>query len=109
MMRSDRGSVSQSVSQKKAKLVIPAFIKGKSQLDPMGVEKTRGIASVRIHVERVTGQRRREFTILEGKMLTDFLVFSPHRSLHGQVPIMDGFVRVCLALVNVCPTAVPFD
>lgn len=94
MVRSDWGSVSQSVSQKKAKLVIPAFIKGKSQLDPMDVEKTMGIATIRIHVERVTGLLRREFIILEGTMLTDSLVFSPHKSLHGQVPIMDGFARL---------------
>ena len=48
----DRGSTtSESVGLRHCKLVIPAFTKGKNQLDP--VEQSRGIASVRIHVERV--------------------------------------------------------
>ena len=50
----DRGfTIAESVGLKQAKLVIPAFTKGKSQLDPVDVEKARGIANVRIHVERV--------------------------------------------------------
>ena len=109
MVKSARGSPSQSVSLKKATLVIAAFTKGKSQLDPMDVEKARNIASVRIHVVRVTGLLRREYTVLECALLTDSLVFSLHGPSHGQVPIMDGLVRVCSALVNVCPTVVPFD
>lgn len=52
----DRGfTITESVGLQQAKLLIPAFTKGKSQLDPVDVEKTRGIASVRIHVERVIG------------------------------------------------------
>ena len=109
MVKSARGSPSQSVSLKKGKLVIAAFTKGKSQLDPLDVEKARNIASVRIHVVRVTGLLRREYTILECALLTDSIVFSPHGPPHGQVPIMDGLVRVCSALVNVCPIVVPFD
>ena len=38
-----------------AKLAIPAITKGKSQSDPVSVEKTRGIANVRKHLERVIG------------------------------------------------------
>ena len=56
MVIADRGfTIAESVGLKQAKLVIPAFTKGKSQLDPVDVEKTRGIANVRIHVERVIG------------------------------------------------------
>ena len=70
----DRGfTVSESVGLRQAKLVIPAFTKGKSQLDTEDVEKTRGIESVRIHVERVIGLLRRKYTILEGTLPTDFL------------------------------------
>lgn len=55
MVMADRGfTISESVGLKQAKLVVPAF-KGKSQLDPADVERTKGIASVRIHVERVIG------------------------------------------------------
>lgn len=63
MVMADRGfTVNESVGLKQAKLVVPAFTKGKSQLDPVDVEKTRGIASVRIHVERVIGLLRRKYT-----------------------------------------------
>lgn len=48
-------TISESVGLKQAKLVVPAFTKGKSQLDPADVGRTKGIASVRIHVERVIG------------------------------------------------------
>jgi hypothetical protein len=34
-------------------LNIPAFTKGKDQLDPVDVEKKRMILTIRIHVERV--------------------------------------------------------
>ena len=40
----DRGlTISESVGLKQAKLVVPAFTKGKSQLDPADVERTKGI------------------------------------------------------------------
>ena len=61
-------TVAESVSMRQARLVIPAFTKGKSQLDPVDVEKTRGIANVRIHVERVIGLFRRKYIILEGTL-----------------------------------------
>lgn len=51
----DRGfTIRDGVALKHPQLVIPAFTKGKEQLDPIDVEKTRGIAHVRTHVERVT-------------------------------------------------------
>ena len=73
----ERGfTLAESVGTRQARLVIPAFTKGKSQLDPVFVEKTRVIANVRIHVERVIGLFRGKYTILEGTLLTDFLVSS---------------------------------
>ena len=101
----DRGfTIAESVGLKQAKLVIPAFTKGKSQLDPVDVEKTRGIANVRIHVERVIGLLRRKYTILEGTLPTDFL-----NSANGEVRMIDRILRVCAALVNLCPPIIPFD
>ena len=65
MVMADRGfTISESVVLKQARLVILAFTKGKYQLDPVDVEQTRGIANVRIHVERVIGLLREKFTIL---------------------------------------------
>ena len=42
----DRGfTIEENWSLYQAKLAIPAFTKGKSQLDPVSVEKTRGITN----------------------------------------------------------------
>ena len=65
MVMADRGfTITESVALKQARLVIPAYTKGREQLDPIDVEKTRALASVRIHVERVIGLLRRKYTIL---------------------------------------------
>ena len=80
------------------------FTKGKSQLDPVDVEKTRGIANVRIHVERLIGLLRRKYAILEGTLPTDFLVSSQNAP-----PVTDRVIRVCAALVNLCPPILPYD
>ena len=105
MVMADREfTIAESVGLKQAKLVIPAFTKGKSQLDPVDVEKTRGIANVRIHVERVIGLLRRKYTILEGTLPTDFL-----NCANGEVPMIDRILRVCATLVNLCPPIIPFD
>lgn len=60
----DRGfTISESVGLKQGELVIPAFTKGKAQLDPVDVERSRGISNVRILVERVIGLPQRKYTI----------------------------------------------
>ena len=110
MVMADRGfTISESVGLKQAELAIPTFTKGKAQLYPIDVEKTRGIASVRIHVERVIGLLRNKYTILEGTLPTDFLNGSASGPPDSQVPIIDGIFRVCSAFVNLCPPIVPFD
>ena len=102
----DRGfTVEESVAFKRAELVIHAFIKGKSQLDPIDVEKTRGIAHVRIHVERVIGLLRRKYSILYGILPTDYL----STSAKDQSPLIHQVLRVSAALTNLCPPIVPFD
>ena len=54
LVMADRGfTIHESLVCKQAELAIPAFTRGKDQLDPVDVEKTRGIANVRIHVERL--------------------------------------------------------
>ena len=67
LVTADRGfTIHDGVALKHAQLVIPAFTKGKEQLDPIDVEKTRGIAHVRIHVELVIGLLGRKYTIFRG-------------------------------------------
>ncbi|XP_020911922.1 uncharacterized protein LOC110249682 [Exaiptasia diaphana] len=106
MVMADRGfTIQESVSLKRAELVIPAFTKGKTQLDPMDVERTRGIANVRIHVERVIGLLRSKYTILQGTLTTDFLITNSKSTK----PLIDKILRVSAALVNLCPSIIPFD
>ena len=63
----DRGFlVGTSIRQYNAKLQIPAFIKFRKQLDPMEIEATRGLAAVKIHVERVITHVRQKYCILMG-------------------------------------------
>ena len=59
LVLADRGfTIQEEVCYYGAKLHIPAFTKGKSQLDPVEIEETRQIAHIRIHVERVIGLLR---------------------------------------------------
>ena len=52
----DRGfDIKDSVGLYCATGTTPAFTKGKKQLNGIEVEQTRGIANIRIHVERVVG------------------------------------------------------
>ena len=72
---SKRQVSAESVGLKQAKLVIPAFAKGKSHLHPVEKKKTknRGMASVQIHVERTMGLLWHRYAILEGTIPSDFL------------------------------------
>lgn len=97
---------------KKAKLIIPAFTKGKEQLDPVDVERTKEIAHVRIHVERVIGLSCRKYTILENTLSVDFLTCNPSGNSGIQVPMIYCILRVrsgLVKLVNLCGPIVPFN
>ena len=48
-------TMQETLMSQRVGLAITAFTKGKKQLDPVDVEKTRGITNVRIDVERVIG------------------------------------------------------
>ena len=81
----------------------------KEQLDPVDVENTRGIANVRIHVERVIGLLRRKYTILSGTLPIDYLFCNQNGSQEAATPMIDRIINVCTALVNLCPGIVPLD
>jgi len=46
-------------------LIVPASTKGKNQLPPKDVEKSRTLSHMRIHVERVIGVLKNRYTILQ--------------------------------------------
>ena len=73
-MLADRGfDIEEAVALKGAKLHILAFTRGKPQLSAKDVHNTRGIANVRIHVERVIGHVCRKYTLLSGTLRVDYL------------------------------------
>ena len=75
ILLADRGfTIEDSVNMYCAELVIPAFTKGKSQLARFDVAKTRKIAHVRVHVERVIGLLRRKYRILQSILPTKFVM-----------------------------------
>lgn len=79
---------------------VPAFTKGKKQLDPYELEDTRDTANVRIHVERVIGELRQKYTILAQRKFPIHLLSK--LSNQCDVPVIDQIVAVCSALVNLC-------
>lgn len=110
LVLADRGfTIQELLMFKHAQLAIPAFTRGKDQLDPVEVGETRNIANVRIHVERIIGLLRRKYTILSGILPIDFLISSSTGSQEGAIPMIDRILNVCSALVILCPGIVPFD
>lgn len=106
IVMTDRGfSIEESVNFFGAELAIPSFTKRKLQLHPLDVEKTRKIASVRIHVERVIGLLLRKFRIFEGVVPLEFLKLRQGES----IPTIDKIVTVTCSLVNLCASVVPSD
>ena len=102
----DRGfNMETTIGLYNAELKIPAFTKGTKQLDPIDLEKTRGLAAVRIHVERVIGVTRQKYTILSGTVSTNLLETSDEEEY---MPL-DKIVHVCCALTNVCESVVRFE
>ena len=102
----DRGfDVGDTLGLYNAKLKIPAFTKGKKQLCPADIESTRGLASVRIHVERVIGVVRQKYMILQSTVSHPLCV-APAK---GEPMPLDKIVSICCALTNICPPVVPSD
>jgi len=99
----DRGfNINESVALKGAKLEIPAYTKGKTQLSSLEVEETRRLANVRIHVERVIGLVWQKYQILGGIL--------PIKTLYSDnsTPQIDKVAKVCYALANICDSVVLF-
>jgi len=98
-------NIQESVGLMCAEVKIPAFTKGKKQLSAFDVESTRKIAHVRIHVERVIGNIVQKYQIVDSTIPITFLSVAEEDA----VTTLDKVVTVCCALVNMCPSVVPFD
>lgn len=102
IVMADRGFlVEDEVRIRNCSMAMPAFTKGKAQLDPLDVEETRSIANLRIHVERVIGLVRLKYTIL-----STILPITTLSKVVGDIPVIDQIVTVCAALINLCPSIV---
>ena len=102
----DRGfDIEEDVAMFQASLKIPAFTKGVSQLSPLEIEKTRKLANLRIHVERVIGATRQRYSILMSTLPIQYMTAKSPQD----VPYVDKIVRICCALNNLCVSAVPFS
>ncbi|XP_061662238.1 uncharacterized protein LOC133493199 isoform X3 [Syngnathoides biaculeatus] len=87
-----------------AEVKIPGFTKGRSQLPGLEIEKTRSIALMRIHGERVMNLVRNKYMILSGTLPTGYLL-----SPNGSTPAVDKIVTVCCCLANFCSSVAPFN
>ena len=100
----DRGfDIKDSVGLYSATVTMPAFTKGKKQLEGIEVEQTRTIANVRIQVERVIGNIRKKYKMLSTTQPIDYL------NTKNNTTLLDMIVTVCCALSNLCNSVVPFD
>ena len=96
-------NVADELAIRGATLEIPAFTKGKMQLTQKEVEKSRQLSRVRIHVERVIGQLRKKYKILQGT-LPITLIKRPSDA--GNVATIDSVLVVTSALTNLCTSVV---
>ena len=83
-----------------AELIIPAFTKGKKQLEPSDVEGTREIANIRIHIERVIGLLKNRFKILCGPLSMKMVKTVKDEAYSAEVAAVDRILTLCAALCN---------
>ena len=95
MVLADHGfTIQEEVWHYGAKLHIPAFTKGKSQLDPVEIKETRKIARVRIHVERVIGLLQQKYTILQSILPIDYLMCNSNKDGVQNIPLIDRILTL---------------
>ncbi|KAJ1520387.1 hypothetical protein ONE63_003522 [Megalurothrips usitatus] len=106
VIMADRGfNIGETSGIHQARVLMPAFMNGRSQLSATDVEETREIARVRIHVERVIGLLRRKFHILSD--ILSLSALQPQKTEDRSR--IDQIVVICCALCNLCPPIVPLD
>lgn len=106
LILADRGvPLEEILAARGARFKVPAFMKDRLQLAVEDTDRTRKIANVRIHVERVIGTARVRFKILpKGPITINFL-----RNVDKGIRFVDKIVKVCCILTNLLPSFVPLD
>lgn len=84
---------------RRASLETPAFVCNKEQLHPIDVERTRKVANVRVHVERVIGLLKRKYLIFH-----QIIPMSMLCKQGKDVSAIDKIMTICCALCNLCPS-----
>ena len=84
---------------------MPAFTKGKRQMPAIELEKSRKLAHLRIHVERVIGLLRQKYSILAEIVPIDYLLVNDGNG----TATVDKIAIVCSALINMSARIVPTD
>ncbi|XP_047132699.1 uncharacterized protein LOC124811353 [Hydra vulgaris] len=101
----DRGfSIEDSIALYCAEVKLPSFTKEKLQLSSWDVEQTRKIASVRVHVERVIGNIRNKYKILQSTIPLDYLI-----KQNNGLTTMDKIVTISCSLINLNDSVISFD
>lgn len=104
----DRGfNVGEDLAMVGAKLLLPSFTKGKTQLSNADVETTRRLARVRIHVERVIGQLRKKYKILQQTLPINIIQVPTDKNEPNC--LIDRILIVTAALTNLSPSVVNID
>lgn len=88
-----------------AEVKTPPFTRGKKQLKKVDVDWSRELSLVRIHVERVIGVLKQKYTILQSVLPIRLIVDNSDTT----TSTIDKIVRVCCALVNLCPSVISQD
>ena len=86
----------------------PVFKGRRPQLGAWEVEKSREVSNLRIHVERVIGCVKNKFSIFSSPIPVSFLRSEEDR-LGREDCMLNKMVRVCCAVVNLCPSIVDKD
>ena len=98
----DRGfDIADDLALVGATLAIPLFTKEKPQLSQGEVEFSRGLSSLRIHVERTIGQIK-NYRILQSTLP----IRSIKRDNNAEFATVDKILLICIALSNLHPPSV---
>ena len=102
----DRGfDIGDSDARFGATVEISAFTKGKKQLSAFDVERSRKLASVRLHVELVVGLLCKNYTILQGILPLDYLI----KKGGINMATIDKIAVICSALTNMCNSGITVE